>query len=77
MMEISINEEIHEIKDQVHVIDKNVTKLTILVETLIEESKEQKEKISRLQRFKNKMVGIFLSTNTLMILIIPVLIALL
>jgi hypothetical protein len=76
-MEISINEEIHEIKDQVHVIDKNVTKLTILVETLIEESKEQKEKISRLQRFKNKMVGIFLSTNTLMILIIPVLIALL
>lgn len=76
MMEINISHEIHELRQDISVIDKNVTKLTTLVEGLIVETKEQKEKISMLQKFKNKILGGFISTNVLIMICIPLLVAL-
>lgn len=77
MMMVDVSQEIHEIRDQVHLIDRNVTKLTTLVEGLIDETKDQKEKISLLQKFKNKILGAFITSHTIILIGIPILIALL
>lgn len=76
MMEVEVYTEIHELRQDIAVIDKNVTKLTTLVEGLIVETKDQKEKISMLQKFKNKILGGFISTNVLIMICIPLLVAL-
>ena len=76
MMEVEVYAEIHELRQDISVIDKNVTKLTTLVEGLIDETKDQKEKIGLLQKFKNKILGGFISTNVLIMICIPLLVAL-
>ena len=75
-MSVDIYDEIHEIRNHVNVIDKNVVKLTTLVKSLVEETKEQKNKISTLQRFKNKMIGAFTLSNIGLICLIPLLVIL-
>ena len=77
MMMVDVSDEIHEIRKDISLIDKNVTRLTVLVENLLDETKKQDEKISVLQRFKNKIIGAYSATNVLVLcLIIPLLIAL-
>ena len=76
MMMVDISDEIHELRQDVAVIDKNVTRLTVLVENLLDETKKQDEKISILQRFKNKMIGAYSATNIIILcMFIPLLIA--
>ena len=78
MMQVDISQEIHELRQDVTSIDKNVTRLTTMVEGLVEETKEQREKISLLQKFKNKMVGAFTISNfVLACFLIPLVLALL
>ena len=76
-MMVDISDEIHEIRRDISLIDKNVAKLTVMVESLAEETKKQDEKISVLKRFKNKVIGAYSATNILVLcMLVPLLIAL-
>jgi archaellum component FlaC len=77
MMMVDIYDEIHEIREHVNQIDKNVVRLTTLVEGIAEETKVQKEKISRLQKFKNRIIGAFTISHIGLICLIPLLVAVL
>jgi len=76
-MQVDISDEIHEIRNHVNTIDKNVVRLTALVEGIAEETRIQKEKISRLQKFKNRIIGAFTISHIALICLIPLMIAVL
>ncbi len=73
MMESSIYNEIHEVKDDIKKLSENIIKLNILVENIIERTKEQDEKISKFGIFKSKVLGALCSFNVIIVIAISIL----
>jgi len=72
MMEVDINAELKDLKNDIKTLTHQVDRMSVMFENIIDDLKENKKDISKFKKFKNKIIGIFTSINTLTVIVISI-----